>query len=80
MRSYLNPDTFFQKMKKKPALQAVLDNLSAYTENDIANLSGSHFPMWIKEQLIALKKRNGKSAEDMANKIAAQMIAASTVK
>ncbi len=77
MRSYLNPDKFFQKMKKKPALQAVLDNITDYSDEDIHNLSGTHFPEWIKEQLLELRKRGGKTAEDEANRIAALMIAAS---
>ena len=64
-------------MKKKPAVQEVLDNIQNYSNEQIENLSGTHFPVWIKEQLIELKKRNGKSAEDEAERIAAMMIAAS---
>ncbi len=64
-------------MKKKPAQQEVLDNIQNYSEQDIENLSGPHFPQWIKEQLLALKKRNGTYAEDEAQRIAALMIAAS---
>ena len=75
MRSFYNPDKFFKKMKKKPAQQEVIDNIANYSEEDINSLSGSHFPQWIKEQLIELKKRNG--AEDEATRIAAMMIAAS---
>ncbi len=77
MRSYMNPDKFFKKMKKKPELQAVLDNIAAYSEEDINNLSGSHFPVWIKEQLIEIRKRGGKTVEDVAEDIARQMIEAS---
>lgn len=77
MRSYMNPDKFFKKMKKKPELQAVIDNISNYSETDINNLTGSHFPLWIREQLIGLKKRNGSTADDEAARIAALMIAAS---
>lgn len=77
MRSYLNPDKFFSKMKKKPALQAVLDNIENYTDEDIDNLSGSHFPQWIKDQLKERTKRGGKTADDIAEEIAAKMIAAS---
>ena len=73
MRSYLNPDKFFKKMKKKPELQRVLDNISGYTDEQINALSGSHFPQWIKEQLIELRKRNGKTADDVAEEIAAMM-------
>ena len=64
-------------MKKKPELQAVLDNIANYSEEDIENLSGPHFTLWIKEQLIELRKRGGKTAEDEAERIAALMIAAS---
>lgn len=79
MRSYMNPDKFFKKMKKKPELQYVLDNIENYTDMDIENLSGPHFPAWIKEQLIELKKRGGKTAEDEANRIADLMTAASKI-
>lgn len=80
MRSYMNPDKFFKKMKKKPALQAVLDNIDNYSDEDINNLTGTHFPTWIKEQLLELRKRGGKTAEDEAERIAALMIAASQKK
>ena len=77
MRSFYNTDKFFQKMKKKPALQQVLDNLTQYSADDIEALTGSHFPRWIKDQLLELRKRNGKTSEDIANEIAEKMIAAS---
>jgi hypothetical protein len=64
-------------MKKKPALQAVLDNIENYTPEQIADLSGSHFPQWIRDQLLEFKKRNGKTSEDEARRIAEMMIAAS---
>lgn len=64
-------------MKKKPAVQNVLDNLKNYSDEEIWDLNGTHFPQWIKEQLIELKKRNGKTAEDTAREIAEKMIAAS---
>ena len=80
MRSYHNPDKFFQKMKKKPELQAVLDKIENYTDEDIDNLSGTHFPQWIKDQLKKLNKRGGKTSEQIAEEIAAKMIAASTNK
>ena len=77
MRSYLNPDKFFSKMKKKPELQRVLDNISSYTDEDINNLTGPHFPQWIKDQLLERRKRNGKTADDVAEEIAQKMIEAS---
>jgi len=76
----MNADKFFKKMKKKPELQAVLDNIGNYSDEDINNLTGTHFPMWIKEQLLELRKRGGKTAEDEAERIAALMIAASKKK
>ena len=77
MRSYHNPDTFFKKMKKKPELQAVLDSIAKYSDQDIDNLTGSHFPQWIKDQLKKLNKRGGKTSGEIAQEIAAKMIAAS---
>jgi len=77
MRSYHNPDTFFKKMKKKPELQAVLDSISEYSDLDIDNLTGSHFPQWIRDQLKKLNKRGGKISDEIAQEIAAKMIAAS---
>jgi len=77
MRSYLNKDTFFKKMKKKPELQKVLDDIANYTDTDIDNLTGSHFPQWIKDQLKQLNKRGGKTSDEIANEIAERMIAAS---
>ena len=80
MRSYLNKDSFFKKMKKKPELQAVLDNISNYSDEDIDSLIGSHFPQWIKDQLKKLNKRGGKTSDEIAQDIAARMIVASQKK
>ena len=77
MRSYMNPDKFFKKMKKKPELQAVIDNIANYSDKDIEALEGSHFPQWIKDQLLQLNKRGGKTSEEVALEIAAKMIEAS---
>lgn len=68
---------FFQKMKKKPELQAVLDTITEYSEEDIDNLTGTHFPQWIKDELKELCKRGGTTAEAEAERIAELMIAAS---
>jgi hypothetical protein len=75
----MNPDKFFKKMKKKAELQAVIDNIANYTDEDIDALQGSHFPQWIKDQLKELTKRGGKTSEEVAEEIAARMIAASQV-
>jgi len=79
MRSFHNKDTFFRKMKKKPELQAVLDKIDQYSDDQIDELTGTHFPFWIKEQLKKLNKRGGKTSEQIAEEIAARMIAASRV-
>jgi hypothetical protein len=71
---------FFQKMKKKPAQQEVLDNIEKYSDEDIDNLTGPHFPQWIKDELKELNKRGGTTAEAEAERIAALMIAASNKK
>jgi len=74
MRSYLDKDTFFGKMKKKPAVQAVLDNLDNYSKEEINNLQGSHFPQWIRDALIRIKENSAKGdiearAEEIAEKM-----------
>jgi hypothetical protein len=73
-----NKDSFFNKMKKKPSVQAVLDNLDSYTAEQISNLNGSHFPQWIRDAL--LRKKAGQSNADVEariQEIAARMIEAS---
>jgi hypothetical protein len=73
-----NRDSFFNKMKKKPDVQAVLDNLENYTVEQLANLEGSHFPQWIRDALI--RRKEGMSKTDIlsrAEAIAAMMNAAS---
>lgn len=74
MRSYKSPENFFNKMKKKPAVQAVLDNIDEYSIEDLENLRGSHFPKWIRQVLVKRKKRNGKTPEQTALDIANKMI------
>jgi hypothetical protein len=73
-----NKDSFFDKMKKKPDVQAVLDNLDNYTVDQISNLSGSHFPQWIRDALV--RKKEGRSKGDVearVEEIARRMIEAS---
>lgn len=80
MRSFYNPDKFFKKMKKKPAQQEVLDNIQNYSEQDIENLSGSHFPQWIKDALVRTKQGMAQGdIEARAFEIAQRMNAASGV-
>ena len=76
-----NKDSFFDKMKKKPDVEAVLNNLDKYTVEQLANLAGSHFPQWIRDALV--RKKEGMSNTDIqarAEAIAYQMIAASQLK
>ena len=51
-----NKDSFFNKMKKKPDVQLVLDNLDDYTVDQLANLQGSHFPQWVRDALVRKKE------------------------
>jgi hypothetical protein len=75
-----NKDSFFNKMKKKPDVQLVLDNLDNYTAEQLANLEGSHFPQWVRDALV--RKKQGMTKSDIqarAEEIAARMIAASQI-
>lgn len=54
MRSTLSPSEFFTKMKKKPALQKILDNLDDYTLEELENIKGQ--PLWIRKELIKIKE------------------------
>ncbi len=69
-------DKFFIRMKKKPEQQRVLDNLDNYSVEDIHALTTPHFPMWIKEALIALKDKVISDAENARANTAADDIAA----
>lgn len=74
-------DSFFDKMKKKPDVQHVLDNLDDYTVEQINNLTGSHFPQWIRDVLV--RKKEGRSKGDVEARvaeIARKMIEASRIK
>lgn len=75
-----NKDSFFDKMKKKPDVQAVLDDLDNYTVDQISNLKGSHFPQWIRDALV--RKKEGRSKGDVdarVAEIARKMIEASQI-
>ena len=80
MRSYLNKDKFFDKMKKKPAVQEVLDNIDKYSVEDIESLNSSHFPQWVRDALV--RKKQGQAQGDIearAFEIAQRMNAASGI-
>jgi membrane protease subunit (stomatin/prohibitin family) len=51
-------------MKKKPDVQAVLDNFDNYTVDQLANLQGSHFPQWIRDALVRKKENMSKGDID----------------
>ncbi len=70
-------DSFFNKMKKKPDVQAILDNLGNYTVEQLCELKGSHFPQWVRDALV--RRKQGTSKSDIlsrAEQIAEQMNAA----
>lgn len=75
MRSYKSPENFFSKMKKKPAVQKVIDNIDDYSIEDLENLKGNQFPKWVRKVLVKYKNRDGLTAEQMAVKIANEMTA-----
>lgn len=77
MRSDKSPENFFSKMKKKPAVQKVIDNIDDYSIEELENLKGSQFPKWIRKVLIKYKHRNGKTSEEMATNFAIRMTKAS---
>ena len=54
-------DSFFDKMKKKPDVQAVLDDLDNYTVEQLLNLEGTHFPQWVRDALVRKKEKTTKS-------------------
>jgi hypothetical protein len=80
MRSTKNPDIYFSKSKKKPAVQKIIDNIDDYTIEDLENLKGTQFPKWVREELVNYKNRNGLTSQSIAEKIAAMMVAASQIK
>ncbi len=73
MRSNKSPENFFSKMKKKPAVQEVIDHIDDYSVEDLENLKGSQFPKWIRKVLVKYKHRNGKTSEKTAMDFANQM-------
>ena len=70
MRSYLQKSEFFKKMKKKPALQNIIDNIDHYGLEDLENVDQ---PLWIREELKNYKNRNKSYITDKVENIAQQM-------
>lgn len=77
MRSYKNTTKFFIEMNKKPALQAILDNLDKYSIEQLESLPGQ--PAWIRKELIKLKQNDGDDSDQIAEMFAQQMIQASAL-
>lgn len=73
MRSYRSTDVYFSKIKKKPAVQHVINHINDYTDDEILALTGNQFPKWIREELVKYKNRNGQTSEQRAHDIAAMM-------
>ena len=75
-----SPKDFFHAMKKKPALQAILDNLENYTKEELDNIHGQ--PLWIRKVLVELKEEqlnpppNDEELNARAEAIADAMMAA----
>lgn len=72
MRSALNQDDFFKKIKKKPPLQKILDSLDDYTAEELENVKGQ--PLWIRQQLVKLKINDGRDSSVTAEEFADVMM------
>ena len=59
--------------KKKPAIQAILDNLDSYTVDQLKNISDQ--PLWVREALVGLKEKTRKDLEDAEARKRAETIA-----
>ena len=68
MRSGLPPRTFFNVMKKKPALQAIIDNFGDYTAEQLEFVEGQ--PLWIRKVLVEIKEEETNPPVDMEAKMA----------
>ena len=55
MRTDKSPEEFFDRMKKKSALQKILDDLESYTVQELENIKGQ--PLWIRNVLAIKRKR-----------------------
>jgi LPS O-antigen subunit length determinant protein (WzzB/FepE family) len=70
---YSKDELFIQTAKKKPRLQAYLDNLDSMSEEDIESLNEA---IWIRDALKILKKTNGVGHKDRKIKFMDDLIAA----
>ena len=69
MRSGKPPREFFDAMKKKPALQAILDSFDEYTVEQLENVEGQ--PLWIRKVLVEMKEEESISPVDIEARNAA---------
>ena len=69
----LNPREFFNAMKKKPALQAILDSFDNYTTEQLDTISGQ--PLWIRTILVEMKNEEALGIVDDDSAIRAEEIA-----
>jgi hypothetical protein len=72
MRSYKSEEEFFLKMKKKPALQAILNRLDEMTDKEIENCKQ---PLWIRNILLKLKNKQMDTRTEAEKRAAAERIA-----
>lgn len=70
-RSNLPPHVFFEKMNKKPVLQAILDNIDNYTIEELETIKGQ--PLWIRKQLVRIKKEKEMPTEETPDYLAEQL-------
>jgi hypothetical protein len=70
--SKYSEEEFFFRMKKKPALQALLDRLSDLTEEDI---EAAKQPLWIRKILIKLKNNQIDTRTEADKRAEAERIA-----
>jgi len=70
-RSHHPPHIFFEKMNKKPALQALLDNIDDYAIEELETIKGQ--PLWIREQLVRIKKEKDTPTDQTPDYIAEQL-------
>jgi len=63
MRSGKPPREFFDAMKKKPALQAILDSFDEYTVERLENIEGQ--PLWIRKVLVEMKEEESITPVDI---------------
>lgn len=66
--------------KKKPSIQAILDNLESYTVDQIKTMTDQ--PLWVREALVSMRNKlagmdDEKEALERASEIADQMVKAS---